>query len=142
MKKIFVIFAMLLLTSCSPKMTAWWNQNEGSLMLATHISTDIALRAHPADAPIVTHWVNQIQAGISAGTLVNASDIDTFIRKQMAGLNLTPADQIVMNDLLGKLENGIKQEFIDKKITDPSLQVVEINKVLGWVKDISTSYVQ
>ena len=86
----------------------------------------------------ITAIVTNVQKQIATGTLTSANIVQTYVASQLTGLNLAPTDQVVMNDLLGQVQTALVQTFTKANITAPADQLVEINKVLAWVLEIST----
>jgi len=138
MKKIIVLLvAVTMLMGCATVKGLFTN-NEADLQLAVHIATAIVVKGHPADAAKITAIVTNVQKQIATGTLTSANIVQTYVASQLTGLNLAPTDQVVMNDLLGQVQTALVQTFTKANITAPADQLVEINKVLAWVLEIST----
>jgi hypothetical protein len=142
MKRIIGIVALcILLTGCTTKqfnaVTDWYKSSESELRLAVHTTTNVLVRTSDRAATI-TKVVKSIQSKIADGTLVNASMVQDYINSYLVSSGVTAGDIIVINDLLPEIKKSIIKVFESEQLTNAKDQLVEINKVLGWILDITT----
>lgn len=147
MKRTIVLLAVVAvivalgMTGCTAKqfssVTDWYKSSESNLRTSVHTTTTLIIRT-PERAAKVTKALQDVQAKIVAGTLVNASMVEDYTNELLKGAGFTPADLVVLNDLMPQIKEAIVAVFKSEQLTNAKDQLVEIDKVLGWILDITT----
>jgi len=120
------------------KFDNWFNTNASSIQTTVYLTTDLLLRGKPDQAAKVTNAVNKLKAAITAGQIAKVSAIQPFINKEIAKLGLLPEDVILVNALSAKLQPEILRTLQVLNLKNPADQLVEINKILGYITDVSS----
>jgi len=130
------------LTGCAStqRFDNWFNTNTDSLKKTVHMTTAAFLYGHPDRAARVSAVCTTVRGKISAGKLTTASMVRAEIDAELEKLDLDPLDMVLMEDFIGGPE-GLQQQIIDTfailNFKNPAEQLVELDRVLGWVLEVS-----
>jgi hypothetical protein len=147
MKKLLIVLAVVMTISmvgCTggkldlAKFDNWFNTNTNSIQTTVYLATDLLLRGKPAEAQKITDLVDMLKAAITTGRVIKVNDIQPFIDNEVKKLKLLPEDVILVKVLMTKLQPEIVKTLTILNLKNPSDQLVEINKILGYVTDVSS----
>jgi hypothetical protein len=120
------------------KFDNWFNTNTNSIQTTVYLATDLLLRGKPAEAQKVTDVVDLLKAAITTGRVVKVNDIQPFIDSEIKKLKLLPEDVVLVNLLSAKLQPEILRTLQVLNLKNPADQLVEVNKILGYITDVSS----
>jgi hypothetical protein len=135
-----VLCCFILVSTGCTKLKAFFGNNEAMFQLTTEAATARLVTEHPTwKAPII-NITDAAMSAIANGSAVTLEGVSAFVVSKIDMSKLKPEDRVLVSWMIARIVNTIVEDLKKSGSYDPASQIVEVNKVLGWVNATAKLY--